>query len=270
MKNLSRTHLAPGAISIAGIVMAASQMNAAVVITALDTPLVFDFQSFTGSGFSPNPDPSAGQLDSDNWSVTGLSDGDVAFGGTKTTGDFARGTSDGGVATGGVYAFKTSTTNTALGIQPIAEDFTPGSFILRLENKSLSAITNLSVSYDLFVLNNDDRSNSFNFGFQVSASDTIPPSFNNVAELNYTSEGAKDASAAWTRNSKSTNIPFLSFEPDEFLFLRWTGDDVGGSGSRDEFALDNISITVSAVPEISSTFMGMIVCVGLFHRRRRH
>jgi hypothetical protein len=42
------------------------------------------------------------------------------------------------------------------------------------------------------------------------------------------------------------------------LYLRWTGDDVSGSGSRDEFGLDNI--TVSAVPEPGAVLFGGLVC----------
>jgi hypothetical protein len=71
-------------------------------ITAIGSPVSIDFSGFMGSGFAP--DPAADQLDSDTWSVTGLSDGDVEFGGSGLSGDFARGSTTGGVTTGGVYA----------------------------------------------------------------------------------------------------------------------------------------------------------------------
>ena len=71
-----------------------------------DLPFTEDFSSFTGSGFTPTP--AAGQLDSDDWSISGFGT-NVAFGGTGTSGDAARGTdTDGGVGTGGVYAFTVS------------------------------------------------------------------------------------------------------------------------------------------------------------------
>ena len=50
------------------------------------------FDGFSGLGFSPSP--ATGQLDSDIFCVTGLSDGNLAFGDTATTGDFARGQDD--------------------------------------------------------------------------------------------------------------------------------------------------------------------------------
>jgi hypothetical protein len=64
-------------------------------ITAIGSPVTIDFTGFMGSGFAP--DPAADQLDSDTWAVTGLSDGDLDFGGTAVTGDFARGSTTGGV-----------------------------------------------------------------------------------------------------------------------------------------------------------------------------
>ena len=60
-----------------------------------------DFDGFTGTGFQSAP--TTGQLDSDDWAVSGFSDGSFDFGGTGTSGDFARGTSDVGVVIGGIY-----------------------------------------------------------------------------------------------------------------------------------------------------------------------
>jgi hypothetical protein len=53
------------------------------------------FSGFDGSGFAPSP--ATGQLDSNVWRVTGMSDGNGTFGGTHDSGDFARGSSTGGV-----------------------------------------------------------------------------------------------------------------------------------------------------------------------------
>ena len=86
-------------------------------ISAENSPLLFTFDSSTttdlynmplGSnnglnGFSSSP--TAGQLDADAFAVTGLSDGDVNYGASQSTGDYARGSSTGGVSAGGLYAF---------------------------------------------------------------------------------------------------------------------------------------------------------------------
>ena len=51
-------------------------------------PSDITFTSFDGTGFSTSP--SSGQLNSNEWRVTGMSDGDGSFGGGFTSGDFAR------------------------------------------------------------------------------------------------------------------------------------------------------------------------------------
>jgi hypothetical protein len=91
------------------------------------------FDSFAGTGFAPSP--AAGQLDSDTWALNGLSDGDTAWGGTYTTGDYARGIDEDGASTGGIYAFDVVSgagTDYILGVQPTDADFTPGAIYLRL------------------------------------------------------------------------------------------------------------------------------------------
>jgi hypothetical protein len=51
-----------------------------------------------------------------------------------------------------------------------------------------------------------------------------------------------------------------------YLYLRWSGADVSGSGNRDEFGLDNIAIT--AVPEPAVALLGSLGMLGLLCRRR--
>jgi len=110
-------------------------------------PVIINFTGFTGTGFAP--DPAAGQLDSDDWLVTGLSDGSMNFGDTKTTGDFARGASVGKVTTGGMYAFDVGLGNVTLGVQPGGTDWTPGSFVLRIQNNTGDIISKLDISYSI-------------------------------------------------------------------------------------------------------------------------
>src|SRR5688572_21005505 len=125
-----------------------------------------DFTGFTGGGFTPNP--GAGQLDSDTWSVTGLTDGPLAFGGTGTSGDYARGSSSGGVSTAGIYAFDVGGGNVTLGFQATTDDLTPGELILRVENDTGQNLSGLEISYSIWVLNNDGRSNDVRFGHSAS------------------------------------------------------------------------------------------------------
>ncbi len=192
---------------------------------------------FAGTGFAPNP--SSGQLDSDAWAVTGLSDGSLTFGGTVTTGDFARGSSTGGVTTGGIYAFEVASSNRAFGIQPGSGDWTAGDITLRLLNNSGGSITSMAIAYDIYVRNDQDRANSFNFSYSFNGNTFFP-----VTDLDYTSPDAPTGTN-WIINARSTTLSQFNIANGSYFYLRWSGDDVSGINSRDEFALDNIALTAT-------------------------
>jgi hypothetical protein len=152
--------------------------------------------------------------------------------------------------------------NLVLGVQPIGDDFTPGSFVLRLQNTSGAAITALYVTYDIWVRNDEDRGNSFNFSHSGNDS-----SYTAVSLLDFTSPAAKDASPAWSKTTKTTTITGLSIANNDYYYFRWTGDDVSGSGSRDVFGLDNVGVAV--IPEPSSLLLVGAGLAGLVALRRR-
>ena len=214
---------------------------------AIATPIYSEnFTGFTGSGFTANP--GAGQLDSDFFRVTGLSDGKGTFGGDHTAGDFARGSSDGGVSTGGIYVFDVSNgaavSDTALGVQQTGLDLTPGDISLRLMNQSSSVINLLEIQFDIYELNNEGRSSSLSFEYAVGDESSYNPL------LFFTSSGAENSSASWLKTVQSVSLTSLNWAPMEALFLRWSLDDAGGSGSRDELAIDNIYVAeMVAIPE---------------------
>lgn len=213
-----------------------------------------DFQAFDGSGFASVP--SVGQLDSDEWAITGFSNGDLAFGGTQTTTntDFTRGDSDGGETSGGIYSFDTDESggsgNIIFGVQPGGSDFTPGTMTLRIQNNTGITITDLTLSYNIYVLNNAGRSSSVNFSHDADDIGT----YTALGALDYTTTATADVTPAWTSVPRSTTISSLSIADGANYYLRWESDDVGGSGTRDEFGIDDITIT-SGVPPTVSTFI---------------
>jgi len=224
---------------LAVTVLGVNDINAQLLLPATGSAQVLDFNTFTGTGFNPNP--AAGQLDSDNWSITGFSDGKLEFGGTIETGDYAKGSSTGGVTSGGIYAFEVATGNFTLGVQPTSTDFSPGSITLKIQNTSGTLMNQLTVSYDLFVNNvgtgTDTRSNIFYFSHGTDTAALAADS-----SLNYLSPGAADA-LGWVANARSIVLTGLAIADNGIYFLRWSSDDRGGAGARDEFALDNISVT---------------------------
>lgn len=202
--------------------------------------------AFTGGGFEPNT-VTAGRLNSNAWATTGFSDGALAFAGTFTSGDHARGSTAVSVTTGGIYAFTgapASVANPTLMIQPGASDFTPGTLTLRVQNNGTTNITQLSVSYNLYINNDQGWGGSFNFSHSTDDVTYTP-----VAALDYSSPAVADA-LGWvivgSAPSRSTSITGLNIAPGAYFYIRWSGDDVvGGSGSRDEFGLDDISLTAT-------------------------
>lgn len=192
--------------------------------------------AFLGTGFASSP--SAGQLDADAWATTGFSDGSKAFGVENTSGDHSRGTSTGGVGSGGLYSFDVGSSDPAIGFQGTGGDFTPGTIILKITNSSGSIITSLDVAYEAWVFNDQGRANSLNFSH---SSDNL--SYTSEASLDLTSTATADGAPAWVKTDKSITLSGLTIANGADYYIRWSSDDVSGSGSRDEFAIDDIVLT---------------------------
>ncbi len=204
--------------------------------------------AYMGAGFSANPS-TTGRLNSNAWAVTGWSDGDLAFGGTKTAAatDYTRGATAISQTTGGFYAYTgspASATNPMFYIQPGGNDFAPGTLTLRIVNNGTTNITSLAVAYNLYVRNDQNRGNSFNFSYSTDNTTYTP-----VGSLDYTSPAALDNNGlvlvGGTAPSRSTTISGISVGPNAYVYLRWSSDDVNGSNARDEFGLDDIAVTAS-------------------------
>lgn len=189
-----------------------------------------DFTNFSAQGFVAQPSP--GQLCSFAWNFDGF-DENYQFG-TDNFGDFALGSTQGGVGQGGIYE-----KDGALWIQPTSTTFTPGSAVLKACNTSSSNIQALDIAYDLLILNDNNRASQTNFSYSLDST-----SFINIPALSFIStEQANDMLDTISQNTSITN---LSITPNQCIYLRWSGDDASGSGSRDEFGIDNISICVTA------------------------
>lgn len=219
--------------------------------------------AFTGAGFSPNPNI-AGRLNSNAWDIKGFSFGTLGFGGTQTVDAYGRGSVTGAVVSHGIYAFTElpgSVANPALMVQPSDTEFSPGSITLRIRNNGTTSITQLQVDYNLFVRNDENKSSSFNFSHSY---DNVV--FEDEPLLDYTSPETADA-LEWVNvglaPSRSLIITGLNIAPGTLYYLRWTCQEVSGTGNSDEFGLDDIRIIGTygtPAPEINVTcFLTTIV-----------
>jgi len=173
-----------------------------------------------------------------------------------------RGPSSGGEGTGGTYAFDIGSGNIALGVQPGGSDFTPGFYELVVDNQTGAEISQWNVAFESYFFNDEDRGNSFDFSYSTNGVD-----YTNVVSAGFTSPELAATNPTWEVGAVYSDVILASVPSGSNLYLRWTGDDVSGGGSRDEFALDNVS--VSAVPEPTTAGLLAVGFAGISIMRRR-
>ena len=224
--------------------------STAYVVSFDNTLAGVNNNTYQGSGLQPSP--ASGQLDGDAWEIIGTASGDHLFGETHLSGAFARGSSNGGVSTSGLYAFEVASGDYAFGFQPSGSTFSPGDIKLKIHNNTSSFIVNLHVSYELWVKNDQNRSSSVDFSWSYENGN-----WHNVAAASYSSPAAAVSGAPWSLDMNPDLNLGVIIPPGSEFFIRWTVDDVSGSGSRDEFALDDIRIeaAVEGNPLIISEIM---------------
>jgi len=149
-----------------------------------------------------------------------------------------RGTDNGNVTAGGCYAWCVAEGDNALGYQPTAEEFTPGWFQVAFSNSAARPYRYLKISYEVVCLNNGDRSSLLELEIHLPNGEIMIP-----ANMSFCSEKSLHSPASWTRTSLSCCLKLPSpIEPGQTFLVRWAGNDDGGSGSRDEYGVDNISV----------------------------
>jgi hypothetical protein len=126
-------------------------------------------------------------------------------------------------------------------MQPTDADCTPGNITLKVKNNHPSAtIYLLVVDYDLWVRNNTSTSSKIAFSW---SEDNV--TYTSVTGLDYTSVAASASAGITNTGAHTYTIIGCDVTPGEFIYLRWTVSDVSGSGERDEFYIDDITVTAS-------------------------
>ena len=202
-------------------------------LSYLTGPVRWTFETYAGTGFQSSA--ICGQLSSDQWSVSGVTPA-LPFGGTQTGSPYALGLSNGGVTTGGFYAFNVATNNRAMGFQPAGSVLLPGAITVAVQNISGTTYDGADISYVIWNRNDQPRANSLNLAFSVDGINFV-----DLPALNFTSPAAADG-LGWVATPRSATLGGFSLPTSSRLYLRFSTADVSGSTSRDEFALDDITI----------------------------
>lgn len=196
-----------------------------------------NFATYTGAGLAPGG--ANGMLDSNIWSVTGASDGPAPFGASRAQGDLARGVSPGGERGGGLYAFALPGRLFAVGVQATGSDFTPGALTYRFTNETGAGLSQLTADFDFWVLNDGARATRTTVEASTSGIRWLV-----LPALALDSPLTADT-AGWQASAVSAPLPGITLAAGDSLLLRWTFDDLSGSGARDELALAGLRLTAA-------------------------
>ena len=101
-----------------------------------------------------------------------------------------------------------------LDFKPIGSDWTSGTITLKISNNSTSVINDMDFDYNIFIRNNQNRTNSFNFSYSCNNS-----SYTNASAGDYTSPQAS-GSSAWVVTNKIINLDGLGIKPKENFYTR--------------------------------------------------
>jgi hypothetical protein len=195
-----------------------------MVCPALDRPVRETFDGFLGA-FDTLP--------------AGFGVAKVSAGEMSAEDEDFRGESRGSVTAGGCYAWLIEAGNHALGYQPTADEFTPGYFRLCVSNGTGQVAHRLSVAYTVVYLNNADRSSSLELWVSRDGENYVP-----VGGTPWCTPAGREEQYSWVRRSVRVVIPLDPPLGAGRLWLRWCGDDAGGTGSRDEYGLDEVRVTL--------------------------
>jgi MYXO-CTERM domain-containing protein len=222
----------------ASLMLVAAPASADVELAPL---VVIDFSAFDGSGF--DPEPAAGQLDSDDWSIV-LGPADILdFGGSQMPpgSDFARGLGTGGTDVDGIWAFDVDGAGLiALGVAPNEDIFTPGMMILRLANNTGGDVAEFQVEYTVWVNNDQDGASTFDL-MQSPDNDPDGAGYTLVGD-SFESTAAADAMGFVATDFVEVVTPAAPIGDTSQYYIAWAGADVGMPTDRDEFGVEGITI----------------------------
>ena len=201
----------------------------------------------TPGGATTGIGATAGTLNSTVFVLSGWSDlALTSYGQSYTQGDFARGQTSAAVTTGGTYSLTVSGSDRAIWFQPGGSDFDPGFLELRIANNTGATLTQATIAFDWIYRNDQARSDALTLLYSVDGT-----SFTNLPAAAVTTPAAA-AGTGLTTTPESLTVTGLNVAAGGYLYFRFAHASVAGSGSRDEFGVNSLSVTApDAGPSVS-------------------
>ena len=127
-------------------------------------------------------------------------------------------------------------------------------------------VLSIDIGFQVLFRNNAGRSTAltFDYGFDDFT-------YLNAFEESWVSQADPENASEWLSNTFHQTVTGFSLLPSEALYLRWSMDDFGGIGSRDEIAIDDVRLNFSAVSSSVPTPSAvgfLLLIIGSFGRRR--
>lgn len=141
--------------------------------------------------------------------------------------------------TGGNYNFVSR-----IGILGSGSAFAPGSIVLSIANTTGKSA--LKISYDVVKIIENSRSNSFNLEVSTTSATT---GFTAIPAGAYTSGTIAQGTTTAYANIDIAALSNISGN----VWIRWSYTDLTGTGSRDGLALDNVSVSWSSAPAVTTS-----------------
>ena len=73
-----------------------------------------------------------------------------------------------------------------------------------------------------------------------------------VPALDFATPAGRDATPAWQSASRGITLTGLNVASGAAFCLEWSGDDAGGTVSRDEYGIDDVSVSAPTLVELLS------------------
>ncbi len=174
----------------------------------------------------PNSPPDTNELDAAAWQLTPNDSG------------FYQGPDDGGTSAGGWYSWLVNTNSRGIGAQPTGS-FDNHSIKLKIVNNSVSIISELSISFKLYAGDDQGRNAVINY-FGISGTDSSGSETTDNIINNGTS-----TIGSWKYITKTLTISSLNLYPGNSYYFTWQSDRGTGTGSSDEWGIDDIIVNAS-------------------------